>query len=389
MQTICYLVRPCSGGMQKHVMELIAHFRNHFRIVLVASGGSGIATEAKCLGIEVYELPLTENISVVRDISTLKGLLSVLRRERPALLHVHGFKVSLWGRLAGRIMDIPVVVTVHNYPAYPVSGEVLPRLFRAVENYQGDWAYKYITVSQSLAGYLKQNTEIPADKIEVIYNGINTVPFELAQQGNLPFCSKTCLDFIKKEGVTLVGTLARLAPQKGLGHFIRSAAILVPRFPQIKFVIIGDGPMRRSLENMVHKLNLKGKVFFTGHMKDIPAVMSMLDVFVLPSNSEGLSLTLLEALAAARPVVASRTGGIPEIIIHNKTGKLITPGDGRALAEAVEQLLLNPEEAVKLASAGQARIKELFSRDEMIKRTGKIYKDLAGEKAELEVSSAK
>lgn len=389
METICYLVRPCSGGMQKHLMELITYFGKSFRIVLIAPGKSAIAGEAKKMGVDVYELPLTENISVAKDIYALKGLLSVLRSEQPVLIHAHGFKVSLWGRLAGRISGIPVVVTVHNYPAYAADGQVIPRIFRAVEKFQGEWAFRYIAVSGTLADYLKENTDIPAEKIKVIYNGINTVPFEQSRREEEGAEPKICLDFIKKDGVTLVGTIARLAPQKGLSHFIRAAALLAPRFPQLKFVVIGDGPVKKFLERMVHKMDLKGRVFFTGYMEDIPSVMSKLDVFVLPSYKEGLSITLLEALAAARPVVASRTGGIPEIIMHNKTGKLIMPGDSRALAEAVEYFLLNPDEAKRMASAGQARTKEIFSRDEMLKSTEEIYRELVCKRDKPEVSSAR
>lgn len=388
METVCYLVRPCTGGMQKHVQEMIKYFSRQYRVVLVAPKGSLIASETKQNGITVYELPLAENISPGKDLYALRGLLSVLKKERPGLLHVHGFKVSLWGRLAGRIMGIPVIVTVHNFPAYPVNKTFLPGIFRTVEKVQGDWAYRYIAVSESIGEYLKKNSAIPAEKINVIYNGINTAPFEQAVRGDRS-SPKNCLDFIKKEGIALAGTVARLAPQKGLKHFIQAAGILAPLFPNLRFVIVGDGPMREFLENLVQKTGLGGRVFFAGYLNDLPSVMSMLDIFVLPSYTEGLSITVLEALAAARPVVASRTGGVPEIIIHNKTGKLVTPGDSGALADAVEQLLLNPEDAKKMAEAGQERVKSLFTEEEMLKRTGLIYEELVGSGDRLEVSSVK
>ncbi|MFY9113978.1 MAG: glycosyltransferase family 4 protein [Dethiobacteria bacterium] len=388
MDTICYLVRPCSGGMQKHVEELLGHFRHSYRLILVAPGGSSIAKTARRLAVDVFELPLTGKISPGRDLYALKRLLTILRRERPRLLHVHGFKMSLWGRLAGRIMGIPVVVTVHNYPAYPIRGRILPRLFRTIENAQGNWAYRYIAVSKSLAEYLLRNTTIDEKKIEVIHNGINTVPFEQAWQANQP-AAKTCLDFIKKEGTVLVGTVARLAPQKGIRHLIQAAAILSGRYPHLRFVIIGDGPMRSFLEILVQRLELKGKIFFTGHMENVPLLMSMLDIFVLPSYTEGLSLTILEAMAASRPVVASRTGGIPEIIIHDQTGKLVPPGDSYALAHAIEELLSDPDAAGKMAARGQARVKALFSREEMFRRTGELYHGFMSADDMAEVSHVK
>jgi glycosyltransferase involved in cell wall biosynthesis len=374
--------------MQKHVDELLGHFRQSYRLILVAPRGNLLVKKARQLGIDVHELPLSENISPLRDLYTLRQLLVILRRERPRLLHVHGFKAGVWGRLAGRIMDIPVVVTVHNYPAYPVRGFVLPRLFRTIENAHGHWACRYITVSEALAGYLLKNTAIDEEKIEIIHNGINTAPFEQALQTDMP-AAKTCLDFIKKEGTTLVGTVARLVPQKGIRHLIRAAAILSGRHPHLRFVIIGDGPMRGYLEDLAQRLGMQGKVFFTGQMEDVPLLMPMLDIFVLPSCSEGLSLTVLEALAASRPVVASRTGGIPEIITHDRTGKLVPPGDSQALARAIEELISDPDRAGEMAARGQARVKALFSREEMFRRTGRLYRKFMDTPALTEVSDVR
>ncbi|NLZ28640.1 MAG: glycosyltransferase family 4 protein [Firmicutes bacterium] len=388
MGTICYLVRPCSGGMQKHVDELLGHFRQSYRLILVAPRGNLLVEKARQMDIDVHELPLSENITPLKDLYALRQLVVILRRERPRLLHAHGFKAGLWGRLAGRIMGIPVVVTVHNYPAYPVRGLVLPHLFRAVENAHGHWACRYITVSKALAGYLLKNTTIDEEKIEVIHNGINTAPFEQALQTNMP-AARTCLDFIKKEGTVLVGTVARLAPQKGIRHLIQAAAILSGRHPHLRFVIIGDGPMRGYLENLVQRLEMQGKVFFTGQMEDVPSLMAMLDIFVLPSCSEGLSLTVMEALAALRPVVASHTGGVPEIISHDRTGKLVRPGDSHALARAIEELISDPDTAGRMAARGQARVKALFSREEMFRRTGRLYRKFMDTPASTEVSNVR
>lgn len=166
--------------------------------------------------------------------------------------------------------------------------------------------------------------------------------------------------------------MARLVPQKGISCFLKAAAMLVKDY-RVNFLIVGDGPLRRQLENETVALGLENRVVFAGERDDVPVILSALDIFVLPSLTEGFPLAILEALAAGRPVIATRVGGIPEIIADNHTGLLIKPGDPAELALAVAGLLTDRERTLSLARAGQLYVKEKFSAEQMVRRVEEEY----------------
>ena len=388
MTKICYLVRPCAGGMFKHIQNLVAHFSGSCQLVLVVPAGSELISAVNSFPVSVHELPLAENVSVGRDFYSLKSLLAILRGEAPDLLHVHGYKMSFLGLLASRITGVPAVVTLHNFPAYPQE-RLMSRFYSAMGKLQVDNGLRFITVSHALSRYLQDRMNIPETKIEVIYNGINSKPFEEALLNTEGRRNYSCLDFIKKEGVVLIGSVGRLAPQKGMERLVEAAALLAPRYPRARFVIIGEGPLRPNLERLISKLGLTGRFFLAGYHDNLPAIMSRLDIFVLPSHYEGLSIALLEALAAARPVVATSAGGVPEIVIPKKTGRLVPPGNPGRLAGAIGQMLSNPKEARNLALMGQKLIKTKFSSREMLHKTEAVYEGIVGESDKHEVSKVK
>ncbi len=369
-------MRPCSGGMKKHLQDLVDYFSQDYRVVLMAPQGTEPLLRLNKNGVDYFELPPAPDLMPGRDLITVKMILSLIRRIKPDILHVHGYRAGLWGVPAGRISGAPVVCTVHGYPAVTDSFSLSRFMFSAAWRMHHNWPARYITVSGALAAFLEEQGKVAPERITVIHNGIDAGLFETEIEDKSGSRQKNCLDFLVKNGSLLVGAAARLAPQKGLEVFIKAAALLAGNLQNINFVIIGEGPLRGKLEKLVDSLGLKGRVFFTGYIEDLPAAISRLDLFVLPSSKEGLSITLLEALAASRPVVASNTGGVPEIIIDGETGCLVPPEDAPALARAIYKMIISPQDGARMAGAGRLRVKMLFSREEMLQKTARVYQEI-------------
>ncbi len=361
---IFYLVRPASGGMRNHLQQLLRRFSRDYTVYL----GAPPESELQSAGLpadSLFHMPLSGGLNPVGDLRAFRRLWGLLRTLRPALLHIHGFKAALPGLPAAHLARVPVLITVHNYPAHRAS-LYMPAAGKAL----GVSKAQYIAVSRGLAVELAA-LGIPRAQISVIHNGIDPAPFEAAAAGRFSRC--------RKEGELVVGTAARFAPQKGLAYFLQAAAALAPLFPQMRFLIIGDGPGRPALERLARQLGLSRRLSFCGYCTDLPQRLAGIDIFVLPSLTEGFSLTVLEAAAAGCAVVATRVGGVPEMIADGVHGLLVPPADAVALARAVAALARNPEQARRLARACRERVRTQFTLERMLSRTAALYGRLAGE----------
>lgn len=356
--SLFYLIRPAAGGMRGHLRDLLAHFGEICRLHLASPDGD-LAVMAERSGGGFHPLPLEGDLRPREDLRVLCRLYRVLARIRPALLHTHGFKAALVGGAAARLSRTPLLVTVHNFPAHP-AGFLLPA-FRSLAASRGT---RFIAVSRALAGELDRWGADPA-RVTVIHNGIDAGRFDGAARRRRLSGERA-----------VIGTVARLAPQKGVAVFLQAAAILAARYPAIAFRVVGDGPERPALEAAAQKLGLGERVEFRGYREDLAAELEQLDLFVLPSLSEGLSITLLEALAAGCPVAACRCGGIPEIVEEGVTGLLTPPNDPDTLAGRVEELLRRPTEARRMAGAGREKVRRDFSREMMLHRTAEVYREM-------------
>jgi glycosyltransferase involved in cell wall biosynthesis len=183
------------------------------------------------------------------------------------------------------------------------------------------------------------------------------------------------------DDIPLIGTVGRLSKQKGQTHLIRSIALVLKSVNEARLLIVGhdDQGLRPLLEAEIKRLGLTENVTLTGFREDVPDIMAAIDIFCLPSLWEGFGLVLLEAMAQARPVVASRVGSIPEVVLDGQTGILVEPGDEVALARALTELLVDQDRALNLGLAGKRRQEEVFSRQAMVRRTEKLYDQLLSE----------
>jgi glycosyltransferase involved in cell wall biosynthesis len=218
---------------------------------------------------------------------------------------------------------------------------------------------------------------MPPPKVFLIPNGVEIKVFTEANQSLVEALAQ---EWKIRSHTPVIGTLARLHEQKGHSYLLDAVAQLRREIPDVKALVVGDGELRPSLEQRTQALRLSDSVIFTGTRRDVPEILALLDVFVLPSLWEGLPIALLEAMAAGLPVVATRVGGVPEVVVDGETGLLVPPRDPDALSEAILTLLQDPDLRQKMGQAGQERVREYFSVERMVEETEALYERLLAEK---------
>ncbi|MEL7567534.1 MAG: glycosyltransferase family 4 protein [Dehalobacterium sp.] len=384
---ILHVVRPAEGGMKNHILSLLLHLdKTKYKMILACPQKEEWLPILAGTGVEVVNLPLKGNISLFSDIESVVLLAQLINKKEIHLLHTHGMKAGLVGRLAGGVLhslmgkwgarkDISrpyILSTVHNSVYQYQIPQYQRHLIGKVQRGLAQQTDRFITVSQALKKEIMQWEEIPEDKIQVIYNGIKTdffknkttTPYDKLRLGLNPL-------------LPVVGTVARLAPQKGVEYFIQAAYLVAQVVDRVQFLIVGGGPLRKDLEKETLKLGLRDKIIFTGQHPDTSRIYPLIDVFVMPSLSEGLSISVIEAMAAKRPILATAIGGIPELIDHRETGILVPPGNKQALAQGILELLKRPKWSEKLAEAAGQKAQNLYTIEKMVHQTEDIYRQVA------------
>lgn len=361
------------GGAQKVLLHLMAGLdRRQWRPVLFHHQAPGLVPmvdAARLLGIERREVPpIWTRSEAWRGFGPF---VQQLRDVRPAVFHAHlttaiGCK---YGVLAAALLRVPAVVATLQLvfdvlPAWRY--DVSQRLITACVD-------RYVAVSKGIAGRLRERFHVPDQKIHVIYNAVpSDAPGSVEDAGPAAGLAGPGGELAGPNGCAVVLTLARLEEQKGLGYLLDAAA----RVPNVRFVIAGEGRERPSLERQAARLGLEDRVVFLGFRADPAALLRTCDLFVLPSLFEGLPLSILEAMAARKPVIASRIAGNDEAVVHGETGLLVPPADPGALADAIRRLLVDRGLAQRLAAAGQERVRREFSTESMVNRVSALYDEV-------------
>jgi glycosyltransferase involved in cell wall biosynthesis len=355
------------GGNEQSLLHLLAGLdRRRWRPVLFHHPEPGLkplVERARRLDVTLRPVPrMQRGQALVR----MPEFVRELRRERPAVFHAHlNWNMACkFGLIAAVLARTPVIVaTSQLFVEYQLPLKafvyVLQRLLaRGVD--------RYLAVSDHVAARLCQTYGLSATKVCVVHNSVFPAAFKRPANAELR---------AKLTGATarpIVLSLARLDKQKGHCYLLE-AAVLVP---EALFVLAGDGPERPALEAQARALGLNGRVAFLGYREDVCDLLASCDLFVLPSLFEGLPLSVLEAMAAAKPVVATAIGGTDEAVVHGETGLLVPPADSAALAGAIRTALSEPILSRRLGAAGRARVREEFSAETMVRRITEIYDEL-------------
>lgn len=303
------------------------------------------------------------------DLRAYSDLLELIRQRDVDLVHAAGMKGILLGRLAARAANVPAVIHLHD-TAPP------GRLLGALQRSLADSTTLCLTISRAVARCATRDFGIPPGRVRTLYNGIDlkgTLPVEASERARVRASVRRELDLPEESAV--VGIVGRLVPEKGHKVVIRALESLQGVPPPFRLLVVGEGPERAACEGLVARNGLGEMVRFTGHRTDVPRLLLAMDVLAVPSHREGLSYSILEAMAAGVPVVASRVGGIPEIIRDRENGLLVRPGDPEALAVALRELSGSSSLRESLADRGRSTAEE-FSVERHMEGLLAIYREV-------------
>jgi glycosyltransferase involved in cell wall biosynthesis len=332
------------GGAQSYVASLVPALVGRFEVTVAAHGPGPLADVVREAGARYIPLShVRRPIRPWRDLIGLLELIRILRRERPAIVHANSSKAGVLARLAAFVTGVPVrIFTVHGW-AFSANSGASARLYAYLDRAMGALTTMTICVSENERRAGLAARACSAERSVVIHNAVDVAAAPRARpDAGTPRILVVGRLKAPKDFVTIVRALAELAP----GSFTLQVA--------------GSGPDRPALENELRRLGLGGAVEFLGDRADVPRLLAAAHVFALSSRSEGFPVSILEAMAAGVPVVASAVGGVPEAVVDGETGILVPPGDPSALASGLQRLLGSAELRARFGSAGRARAEELF-----------------------------
>jgi len=330
--------------------------------------GNPVADTIRQLGIPVDLLPLKR----LRDPSAIPRLLKYCREHQFDLIHAQLDAASTLGSIAARLMHIPNVSTVHilSSPAEKVRGRIRQKLLWFVQRYFCD---RIIAVSEITRRHFIGISGVSPDKVVTIYNGIELENF-------VPPKSKDSLKLRQDLGIPqqspLLITVAMLRYPKGIQYMIQALPQILEKYPDIYYLVVGEGVYRPDLVSLVKEMGLDERVKFTGLRQDIPDLLSAADIFVLPTLTEALPTVLAEAMASRIPIVACEVGGVPEMVKHGQNGLLVPPEDPEALAQACISLLSDETMRLFMTKAGWQIVNENFSIQRQVNNLENLYDEM-------------
>lgn len=365
------------GGPARHVVLLNQALDDGALFTSTLVAGTTAPHEGDMLdfarehGVEPRIVPsLGREISPLDDLVSLATIVRFIRVEKPDVVHTHTAKAGTVGRLAAHICGVPLIVhTYHGHVFHSYFGPTKTRVFLTIERALGLVTDRVVAIGNGQRDEIAGYGVVPRRKLVPIPLGLELEQFLTAEDLRGRLRAELRID----PDVPLIGIIARLAPIKAHELFFEAAAIVLSQIPNAQFLVIGDGERRAELGALVESLQLTKSVRFLGWRSDMPAVYADLDVVALTSLNEGSPVSLIEALAAARPVVSTSVGGVPEVVVDNVTGLLTPSRDAKTLASAIVTLLRDPAAARRLSTAGRRHVYPRYDASRLIDDVRDLY----------------
>jgi glycosyltransferase involved in cell wall biosynthesis len=327
---------------------------------------------------------IRREIRPVWDLGGLARLTSFLRRESYRIVHTHTSKAGFVGRLAARLAGVPVIVhTVHGFAFHEDSPVHVRRFYSTLERLASGWCDRIVSVSEFHRAWAIELGMCSPRQITAIPNGIA----ELGRNREVGLAELRREMGAGHDDLVIL-SMARLAPDKGLDYLIEAAAILPPTARRIQIVIAGEGPERDRLEQLASHLGVTKRVRFLGFREDVGDLLAASDLVVLPSLREGLSIALLEAMAAGKPIIASSIGSQREVASHADMARLVRPADSRALSEAIVRLAGDEDLMARLGRTARAVYEGRYTESRMLHSYRQLYFDLLSAKSQAVAATA-
>ncbi|HZU29061.1 MAG TPA: glycosyltransferase family 4 protein [Bryobacteraceae bacterium] len=356
MRILHLITRAELGGAQTHVIDLLAAIREYCDIT-VGTGERGFLTEElDSLGISYEIVPhLVQPMSPFEDVRALGEIVALIGRTLPDVVHAHTSKAGILGRLAARCAGVPAVFTAHTWCFSEGTSLKWKMIGVPMEKLAGRCSAAIINVSEANRKLALSRRVAPREKLLTVHNGIPDVLARATPgRGDVP----------------VIAMLARFAEQKNQALLVRAiAGIPEP----LRVLFVGDGPTRSHVEALARSLHVDGRCVFAGQRLDVPAILAGAHVFALSTNWEGFPVSILEAMRAGLPVIASDVGGVRESVIDGQTGFVVPPGDEGELRHRVRQLIESPALRCVMGAAGRRRFEQNFTVRAMADKVLRVY----------------
>lgn len=354
------------GGAERLLLAILEKLdrKKYYPVVCCFYGGE-VLKQIEALNIKVINLKVKNKL----DFTFFWKFFFVLKREKPRIIHTHLFHANIVGRLVARLAGVPVVISTQHYSSnfHGYFGILLDRLTAPLTD-------RIIAVSEAAKMFCVKQEYIEAKKISVVYNGVELD--SINRQVN----SKELPNQPSLRDGPIIGSAGRFVAIKGFEYLFYAIPEVIVRYPGAKFFILGYGPLKQHLIELANKLHISDKVKFMSPQTEVCEFLSLLDVYVLPSLSEGLSITLLEAMAMEKHIVATNVGGNSEVIIDGETGLLVPAQNPNAISRAIIYLLENKPHAIQMGIRAKKQVENRFNINRMLKDTELIYDSLSAAK---------
>ena len=361
------------GGAQKHLLNLINHLdKQKYNLFLITAQEGLLINDALSITeLRLIKLRFLErSINPLRDFLALYLIYSFIKKNKIDIVHTHSSKAGILGRWAAGLARVKIILhTVHGWSFNEYQNPILRKIIICLERLTAIITDRLIVVSyhdwqKGLDSYIGNK-----EKYKLIRYGIDFREFGKKDKS---LREELGID----EHDLLIGMVSCFKPQKSPQDFIRLSFLVNKTLPKVKFLLVGDGFLRKKIQGLISKFNLEQQVILTGWRQDIPRILKALDIFVLTSLWEGLPISVLEAMAASLPVIATNTGGIAEVVSGGKTGFLVPPGDVNRMTEKLNNLLADENLRKQLGENAKTSLGSEFSVENMVKNTENLYWDL-------------
>ncbi len=362
------------GGAQDNTLITVENLdRNKYDVsLLCAPRGEWVDRVLSIKNLRVIFIDeLIRRIHLFYDLIAFIKIFRFIKKEKFTIVHTHSSKPGFSGRIAAKLAGVPIVVhTIHGFPFHDFMSPLTKNFFIFIERFLSKFSDILITVSKL---NLNKAVQLKLDKPEKFVNIYSGICFD-------KFKGHFDKNKIKKElGIQkdykVIGMIGRLSEQKAPQYLIQAIPSVIQKFPKSRFLLVGDGELRKELETLVKKFGIDEYVRFLGYRENIPEIMSIFDIFVLTSLWEGLGRSLTEALYMEVPVVATAVEGVPELIQNGKTGMLVPPKDIKAISNGILQLLQNPSMSKKMGKKGHTLVVNNFSANKMVQEIDNLYQN--------------
>ncbi len=382
MRVIHIITRMIIGGAQENTLFNCVDLRREYgdEVLLVTGPAMGpegdLLTQGRAGDLAVNVVPeLVRAISPAKDWVALRKLRQIIRDFKPDVVHTHSAKGGLLGRRAAFVESVPATVhTVHGAPFHPYQPALARAFFRMCETRAAKWCDRLISVADAMTDLLVRAKVADREKFVTIYSGMDVEPFIHADEKR--DATRRSLGILPNHVV--IGKIARLFHLKGHDDLITAAPSIVAACPDVRFLLVGDGVLRSSLQCRIDSLGLGSHFIFTGLVPPnvVPSMIGAMDTLVHTSFREGLARALPQALIAGRPVVSYDIDGAREVAVDHETGFLVRPGDTAQLSQRLIELVADDVARHRMGTTGKARFTERFRHETMTREIRKLYEQL-------------